>query len=259
MGCSPLSRPIVRVRYPRCHSPCTYLRTLDLRQELGAGFALSLNGFGRILHAEQLNVSLIADNHALLHPHDVRRRHAPAQSAHIRARVTKPPDRGCGVHPSRHQYAGVRGEERPHTPGMYRDGTRGRRRSGRGMPATAATFEVETALATPRLTAGCLTTPCTQLVHKGDTISLIPTHRLNVSLDYHPLSWLTLSVTGSYVGHAGSSSRGSCRLTVCSILPTRPLAPLRRTPDARVPRLSAFSPPRRPSMSSPASATNSEP
>jgi hypothetical protein len=62
MGCSPLSRPIVRVRYPRCHSPCTYLRTLDLRQELGAGFALSLNGFGRILHAEQLNVSLIADN-----------------------------------------------------------------------------------------------------------------------------------------------------------------------------------------------------
>jgi outer membrane receptor protein involved in Fe transport len=65
---------------------------------------------------------------------------------------------------------------------------------------TQATFEVDTALATPRLTAGCVTTPCTQLVRKGDEIPLIPTHRLNVSIDYHPMSWLTLSLTGSYVG-----------------------------------------------------------
>src|SRR6266853_3623867 len=43
-------------------SPRAYLWTLNLRQELGAGFALSLNGFGRILHAEQFNVNLIADN-----------------------------------------------------------------------------------------------------------------------------------------------------------------------------------------------------
>jgi outer membrane receptor protein involved in Fe transport len=43
-------------------SPRAYLSTLNLRQELGAGFALSLNGFGRILDAEQFNVNLIADN-----------------------------------------------------------------------------------------------------------------------------------------------------------------------------------------------------
>ena len=65
---------------------------------------------------------------------------------------------------------------------------------------TAATFEVDTVLATPRLMAGCLTTPCTQLVRKGDEIPLIPLHRLNISLDYHPMPWLTLSLTGSYVG-----------------------------------------------------------
>jgi outer membrane receptor protein involved in Fe transport len=65
---------------------------------------------------------------------------------------------------------------------------------------TAATFEVDTELATPRLTAGCLTTPCTQLVRKGDELPLIPKHRLNVGVDYHPRRWLTLSLTGSYVG-----------------------------------------------------------
>ncbi len=37
-------------------------------------------------------------------------------------------------------------------------------------------------------------------MRKGDEIPLIPTHRLNVNMDYHPLSWLTLSLTGSYVG-----------------------------------------------------------
>ena len=65
---------------------------------------------------------------------------------------------------------------------------------------TQATFEVDTMLATPRLTVGCMTTPCTQVVRKGDEIPLIPTHRLNINLDYHPLSWLTVSLTGSYVG-----------------------------------------------------------
>jgi outer membrane receptor protein involved in Fe transport len=65
---------------------------------------------------------------------------------------------------------------------------------------TAATFEVDTTLATPRLTAGCMATPCTEFVRKRDEIPLIPTHRLNVSTAYHPTSWLTLSLTGSYVG-----------------------------------------------------------
>jgi outer membrane receptor protein involved in Fe transport len=65
---------------------------------------------------------------------------------------------------------------------------------------TEATFEVDTELATPRLTAGCMTTPCTQLVRKGNEFPLIPKHRLNVGVDYHLRSWLTLSLTGSYVG-----------------------------------------------------------
>lgn len=65
---------------------------------------------------------------------------------------------------------------------------------------TEATFEVDTELATPRLTAGCMTLPCTQLVRKGDEIPLLPKHRLNVGVDYHLISWLTLSLAGSYVG-----------------------------------------------------------
>src|SRR5947209_10019196 len=39
---------------------------------------------------------------------------------------------------------------------------------------TKATFEGDTELATPRLTAGCMMTPCTQLVRKGDEIPLVP-------------------------------------------------------------------------------------
>ena len=42
--------------------PLQNLGILNLRQELGSGFALALNGFGRNLDAEQFNVSLIADN-----------------------------------------------------------------------------------------------------------------------------------------------------------------------------------------------------
>jgi outer membrane receptor protein involved in Fe transport len=65
---------------------------------------------------------------------------------------------------------------------------------------TAATFETTAELATPRLTAGCTTPPCTQLVRPGNDIPLIPNHRLNLGVDYHLTPWLTLFLTGSVVG-----------------------------------------------------------
>jgi outer membrane receptor protein involved in Fe transport len=40
--------------------------TLNLKAELGAGFSLSANAFGRKLHVEQFNVNLVADNSRLL-------------------------------------------------------------------------------------------------------------------------------------------------------------------------------------------------
>src|SRR5262249_27742277 len=49
-------------------------------------------------------------------------------------------------------------------------------------------------------TAGCVVTPCTEPVRRGDDIPLIPKHRVNAGLDYHVLPWLTLSLTGAYVG-----------------------------------------------------------
>lgn len=65
---------------------------------------------------------------------------------------------------------------------------------------TKATFRSAVELATPRLTAGCTESPCTELVRKGNDLPLIPNHRLNAGLDYHPLPWLTLSLTGALVG-----------------------------------------------------------
>jgi len=65
---------------------------------------------------------------------------------------------------------------------------------------TEATFQDDLALATPRLTPGCAAPPCTQSVRTGNTLPLVPRHRLNASLDCHPISWLTLWVGGSYVG-----------------------------------------------------------
>src|SRR2546426_7952325 len=65
---------------------------------------------------------------------------------------------------------------------------------------TEATFRDDLALATPRLTAGCAAAPCTQNVRAGNDLPLVPRHRLNASLDYHLISWLTLWVAGAYVG-----------------------------------------------------------
>jgi iron complex outermembrane receptor protein len=69
-----------------------------------------------------------------------------------------------------------------------------------GYTYTKATFRSAVDLATPRQTAGCVASPCTELVRKGNDLPLIPNHRLNAGLDYHPLSWLTLSLIGAFVG-----------------------------------------------------------
>jgi len=49
---------------------------------------------------------------------------------------------------------------------------------------TEATFRDNLELATPRLTAGCAASPCTQTVRAGNDLPLVPRHRLNASLDY---------------------------------------------------------------------------
>jgi iron complex outermembrane receptor protein len=65
---------------------------------------------------------------------------------------------------------------------------------------TEATFRDNLELATPRLTAGCAASPCTQTVRAGNDLPLVPRHRLNASLDYRLASWLSLWLGASYVG-----------------------------------------------------------
>jgi iron complex outermembrane receptor protein len=58
---------------------------------------------------------------------------------------------------------------------------------------TRATFQDTTQLATPL-------PPGTQTVHRGDVFSLVPQHRVNAGLAYHPWPWATLSLDARYVG-----------------------------------------------------------
>ena len=69
-----------------------------------------------------------------------------------------------------------------------------------GYAYTEATFRDDVLLASPRLTAGCATLPCTQHVRTGSDIPLIPRQRLNAGVDHHLTSWLTLWLSGAYVG-----------------------------------------------------------
>jgi outer membrane receptor protein involved in Fe transport len=64
---------------------------------------------------------------------------------------------------------------------------------------TEATFLDTQELATPRLTAGCAAPPCTQLVRAGNDLPLVPRHRVNAGVDWHPVPWLTASVGAGYV------------------------------------------------------------
>ena len=65
---------------------------------------------------------------------------------------------------------------------------------------TDATFRDEVLLGTSRVTVDCSPPPCTQLVRKGSHLPLIPRHRINAGLDTHVTDWLTLSLSGAYVG-----------------------------------------------------------
>ncbi len=59
---------------------------------------------------------------------------------------------------------------------------------------TRATFQDRAELATPL-------PPGTQTVRPGDLFSLVPEHRVNLGLTYHPWRWATFSLDFAYVGH----------------------------------------------------------
>jgi iron complex outermembrane receptor protein len=65
---------------------------------------------------------------------------------------------------------------------------------------TEATFRDEVTLGTSRVTVNCAAPPCTQLVRKGSELPLVPRHRVNAGVDTHLTDWLTLSISGAYVG-----------------------------------------------------------
>jgi len=65
---------------------------------------------------------------------------------------------------------------------------------------TEATFRDNVDLATPRLTPGCVATPCIEHVHPGDEMPMVPRHRANATIDYHVTPWLALWVSGALVG-----------------------------------------------------------
>jgi iron complex outermembrane recepter protein len=65
---------------------------------------------------------------------------------------------------------------------------------------TEATFRDDLELSTPRFAAGCVVAPCVQSVRKGNDLPLVPRHRVNAAVEYQPWPWLTLWLSGSYVG-----------------------------------------------------------
>jgi outer membrane receptor protein involved in Fe transport len=65
---------------------------------------------------------------------------------------------------------------------------------------TSATFEEDVVLNTPRLTSDCTSFACSERVLKGSEFPLVPRHRARAGLEVRPLSWLLVSVSGSYVG-----------------------------------------------------------
>ena len=63
-----------------------------------------------------------------------------------------------------------------------------------------ATFEEDVVLNTPRATSDCTSFACNERVHGGSDFPLAPRHRARAGVEVRPLSWLVVSVTGSYVG-----------------------------------------------------------
>src|SRR5262249_25748417 len=62
------------------------------------------------------------------------------------------------------------------------------------------TFQEDVALATPRPAADCSGTVCTQHVRAGSEFPLVPRHRAGLGVELQPAVWLSLSLSGTYVG-----------------------------------------------------------
>ncbi len=65
---------------------------------------------------------------------------------------------------------------------------------------TVARFQQEVQLATPRPGPGCDSPSCTEIVPAGSDFPLVPRHRASAALDFHPLHWLSLALSGVFVG-----------------------------------------------------------
>lgn len=65
---------------------------------------------------------------------------------------------------------------------------------------TEATFRDTLDLATPRFTSDCSRPPCMDHVRKGNDLPLVARHRLNASVEHHVAPWLTLWLSGAFVG-----------------------------------------------------------
>ena len=65
---------------------------------------------------------------------------------------------------------------------------------------TQARFQEDVVLATPRQTSDCNGTSCSEQVRAGSEFPLVPRHRAGVGLEVQPLHWLSLSLSGTYVG-----------------------------------------------------------
>jgi len=65
---------------------------------------------------------------------------------------------------------------------------------------TEATFRDNVELSTPRVTAGCETPPCSQSVRAGNTLPMVPSHRVTAGLDVRVFPWLTAWTSIDYVG-----------------------------------------------------------
>ncbi|HYS10494.1 MAG TPA: TonB-dependent receptor [Myxococcales bacterium] len=68
-----------------------------------------------------------------------------------------------------------------------------------GYALTFARFEDEVSLATPRAVPGCDGATCTERVPAGSEFPLVPRHRASAGLDFRPLRWLSLSLSGIFV------------------------------------------------------------
>jgi outer membrane receptor protein involved in Fe transport len=80
---------------------------------------------------------------------------------------------------------------------------------------TAARFEEEVLLATPRPAPGCDAPPCMERVPAGSDFPLVPRQRAHAALDFHPFRWVSISLSGTFVGAQrlrGDEANTSARL-----------------------------------------------